>query len=329
MKRKLSNEQEQQIIERYQAGETPQAIAPDYGLHQATVVKILKRNGIKTRSSKESHLSILSDAQVQEIVSRYQSGESSTSIARDYENVSDSLICHLLKRNKVRMRLASETRRYSLNEHVFDILTESAAYWVGFLMADGCIIESGNSYRIQLALQRQDVAHITAFQQFVGTSNKVTFNQNAAKISLSSTQLAQKLSEYGVVPRKSLIAVASPSVAYNRHFWRGVFDGDGSIGTYWNKSNGRSSVSIGLAGSARIVAQFKDFLESEGIRSKASIRPCQNIYQYRLSNWPAVAAAQILYTDSTIYLPRKYQKYIEALEIQQTSLRLDKKTERL
>jgi hypothetical protein len=44
-------------------------------------------------------------------------------------------------------------RIYTLNEKAFDQLTDEAAYWVGFLLADGCIYRDRSG-----ALQRKPAA---------------------------------------------------------------------------------------------------------------------------------------------------------------------------
>ncbi len=41
--------------------------------------------------------------------------------------------------------------KYIINSNAFSTLTPESAYWVGFLMADGCISNKGRSIKLQLA----------------------------------------------------------------------------------------------------------------------------------------------------------------------------------
>ena len=56
-------------------------------------------------------------------------------------------------------------RTCQLNEQAFSKLTPEAAYWVGFLMADGSIV--GRSVGIALALK--DAGHLELFRAFMGS----------------------------------------------------------------------------------------------------------------------------------------------------------------
>lgn len=49
--------------------------------------------------------------------------------------------------------------KYSLNENFFqEINTEEKAYWLGFLMADGCILDQPQrSKRLTVALKEKDI----------------------------------------------------------------------------------------------------------------------------------------------------------------------------
>src|ERR1700676_2904171 len=53
-------------------------------------------------------------------------------------------------------------------------LNEESAYWIGFLMADGCIKNTRKGYRvINLELTETDLNHIEKFKIFVKSNNKI------------------------------------------------------------------------------------------------------------------------------------------------------------
>jgi DNA-binding transcriptional regulator WhiA len=65
---------------------------------------------------------------------------------------------------------------YTVNEAVFDTITEESAYWLGFLMADGSINtgKTGNP-RIALTLAERDREHLVKFRKFLNCSNQILF----------------------------------------------------------------------------------------------------------------------------------------------------------
>ena len=65
-------------------------------------------------------------------------GKSVRFLARK-NNVSHPYISSLLKREGVKVKSASDTIKLNVNERAFDEINEESAYWLGFLMADGCI----------------------------------------------------------------------------------------------------------------------------------------------------------------------------------------------
>jgi hypothetical protein len=69
-------------------------------------------------------------------------------------------------------------KKYSLDESVFDILTEKALYWIGFLMTDGWISKerTGNP-RIGLVLAEKDYGHLVKFSKFLRCTNSKAFNK--------------------------------------------------------------------------------------------------------------------------------------------------------
>ena len=74
------------------------------------------------------------------IVARYLSGESSAHIARDF-GIHSTNIRGILRRRGVQMRTNSEAQtRLPLNHEAFDVLTPEAAYWCGFIAADGTVV---------------------------------------------------------------------------------------------------------------------------------------------------------------------------------------------
>ena len=169
----------------------------------------------------------LNKKQIATVIRLYSMGGSSVKLSRQF-GVSSVAIRGLLKRRGIILRDMSLSRRtHTLNETCFDEINDASAYWIGFLIADGCIYRN----EIILALASRDKSHLEKFRRFLNSSHPITkTNVGAYVIRFRSTPLCEKLKSYGVTSQKSLYAKTIPLLACNQHFWRGVFDGDGYLG---------------------------------------------------------------------------------------------------
>jgi hypothetical protein len=124
-------------------------------------------------------------------------------------------------------------------------------------------------------------------------------------------------------PRKSFTAKVK-ELENDRHFWRGVIDGDGSIGIYPRKlSNGgvRYVAWLSLIGSINLVTQFKAFLRCYLQQEVPNIFPAKlnsEVYGISLGDKRAVEAIRLLYDRSSIALERKLERARSILEWHKT-----------
>ncbi len=198
---------------------------------------------------------------------------------------------------------------HSLNESVFDIITEKSAYWIGFIMSDGNIYFGGQGNpRISVKLGEQDYNHLAKFKIFLNCSNPIVRKIERTRgrefvecvLRFSSKKLAHKLIEFGITPRKSLTAKVI-GLENNKHFWRGVLDGDGSI----VNRNGRDADTIVLTSNNDLLCQFKDFIQRNISGSPVAIRQHGNINQLHVYSNTARMVAQLLYRGCNVALDRK------------------------
>jgi transposase-like protein len=101
----LADSDRNEVIERYLAGETANALASIYDVNPATVFAILQRAGIKSRYR------ILTDRDIAAATEMYENGQSLASIARHFD-VSDGTVLHAFRRHVVPTR-AQGTNRWS------------------------------------------------------------------------------------------------------------------------------------------------------------------------------------------------------------------------
>jgi len=100
----LSKEQEDEAVYRYIQGESSVEIAKSLGFTNGYILKVVRERGLATRTLKESKILLAEkNLDVDEIIKRYQSGESSISIAQDYEVTGQGLI-YLLRRHNIEIR---------------------------------------------------------------------------------------------------------------------------------------------------------------------------------------------------------------------------------
>lgn len=116
------------------------------------------------------------------------------------------------------------------NSARFIHLTPDDLYWLGWLASDGCLDwQSNRGWRVILELKESDKALVERFAVFIGakppTQRKAT---RAWRSCLSSNVIGARLFDLGITARKSNNLVVKPELARSPHFWRGVFEGDGS-----------------------------------------------------------------------------------------------------
>lgn len=248
------------------------------------------------------------------VLSAYRAGLSMAKIAEQH-GVSERTVSNFLRGHGVQARTLADSHRVrSLDESVFDTVTPESAYWVGFLMADGAVTtHRQGAPQIRVNLSETDREHLLKFRSFLKSSHTVSRivlndhrpgwenSQPQASLSVASARLSEALARFGVVPRKSKTAEVRGGLEHNRDFWRGVVDGDGSVGF----SGGRPVLQ--LAGSRPLMEQFLSYVQTVA-ETKAQVRPSGPIWAIGVTGKAAVQVIQALYEGSRVSLDRKRVK---------------------
>jgi hypothetical protein len=122
--------------------------------------------------------------------------------------------------------------------------------------------------------------------------------------------MANDLAQYGIVPRKWFIVKMKGGLENNRDSWRGVIDGDGSMGIYPRKTSigtVKPIPCISLTCGLHVCLQFKTFLENTLGLPMPNIYPIKNSYVFTVHNHRAVRAIKLLYDGCTVVLDRKLE----------------------
>lgn len=208
-------------------------------------------------------------------------------------------------------------RIYRCNESYFSSITsEEKAYFFGLLCADGCNFEP--QYAITLKLQARDRKLVYAFRKAIGYTGKVhrrvpcgAFKNAQRQYScvLRSKVMSLDLTSLGCVHQKTS-KLKFPSCVPRElmgHFIRGFFDGDGSI--YGGVQ--RTPV-VSFLSTKKFCVSLKHYFSESGIKS--SIRKVNGTYELTVVRIACVKLLfHLLYDSATIFLPRKRDKFIAAV----------------
>jgi hypothetical protein len=193
-----------------------------------------------------------------------------------------------------------------VNHKAFDVVTNDAAYWIGFLFADGSVIQQQKGAPVvQLRLSEIDRGHVENFRQFLGSTHAITTSppgnfggyrsRASVRFALNSRRLAERLLEMGRYEGR-----IAPELAVSRHFWRGVVDGDGSIFTLKTGYSG-----ISLVGSQRLLDAFLGFLRERNLSGRMTVWPHKSIYELSTAGHLAELIIDELYRNAATALDRK------------------------
>jgi transposase-like protein len=304
--------QKKAAVEEYVSGGNSETIAGQLGIGANTLLTWVRLAGKEVRPKGETQRKYVG-AKLEAILADYRAGMKSREIAIRH-GVCESYIPKLCTRGGVVTR---KPRRF-YDPDAFQRDDEATAYWIGFLMTDGCLHRPKRQGRCQLVLtlQERDTDHVRLLQRYMqathpvrhgssictlGPSKRVCRNARLAVSILPHT--VDALLSHGITPRKTHTCQAL-RLADNRHFWRGAIDGDGTI-SFVQSPSGRFTVHVSLvSASPTFIRQFAAFCESV---TGSPVRVFRNgtIEAATVVTHDALVLLRHLYGDATVALKRK------------------------
>ena len=269
---------------------------------------------------------MFSDEKVNEIINLYQNNMTAKSIAKLFGCGQTSIIKCLKKNNIARRPTSIYNRKYNINYDFFkEINCEANAYFLGFMYADGNnYINKTHSYEVNLTFHQQDHYILEVFRKHLSPNSPIKIiidkhtNNKRSVFKLNSKFLSKQLIDLGCVPNKSLILKFPDFIPEYllHHFVRGYFDGDGSIYSKKPTKSGYINYGFQITSTDKFCLKVKEIIFNKfniNCYYKMSC-PKTNQITHTLSvggNLQVMKVLDWLYQDATIYLPRKYNKYIE------------------
>lgn len=301
-------------------------ISKNQGIGERRVSRILKTNNIKIKRPKDfpnQHQidinKIVNDNR-ELIIKLYKVDKLSiTDIAKQF-GIHIPFLWQWLKNNGI----AIEGRNgYKIDEKCFETMSYETAYWLGFLFADGFLLEKSNCIGMNLSIKDEQVLY--DFKDFVKSDGKIFRGKlsipkehnkvkNSGIIStfrFCNKKIADDLRRYGLKGNKSL-TLEWPNIEekYYYSFLRGYIDGDGCICIRKDKR-----FYVAVISAVPFLLKMVDFINADcgigfgivrGGKSKIHIASTSN----RMN---VIKFLDRIYADNEGFprLDRKYQKYLE------------------
>ena len=326
MPKKQSIEIINEIINLYNNGNKVTDISKKLNINNSTIFRVLKRENIKLRTKKNEFTpSTFPQKEINNITSLYESGLSANKIAKLF-NLHHQFILKILRCQGIEIKPVEEQiRKYNINEHFFDYIdTEEKSYFLGLLYADGC--NHLKTSQVTLFLQENDVEILKKLNSFLFEDKPLYFinkngkGKNQYGLCIFNKYICQKLNELGCIPNKSLklkFPIFLEDENLLRSFIRGYSDGDGSINCSIKKRKKTPTFSWSLISTQNFCMHVKDIIVKYTGTNLYLCKTNNNI-TYVLRSGGNLQVQKILdwlYKDASIFMDRKYNKYLELLKV--------------
>lgn len=235
-------------------------------------------------------------------------------------NICELTAKKVLERNNISIYNRQDLNRGSLITNFFEkIDSEEKAYLLGLFIADGCIFINkykNNSKLFTIELQESDSYMIKKIKDLIKAPRKIVIDKrkNESSISVTNNEFVEHLERHGMVNYKPNRFFPTLKEEMYKHFIRGYFNGDGSI---YRRilTNRNPSWHIVFCGHDNIIYNIRNYLSNK--LNIAFNKPSyeKGIFSVKWSSKKdVIALINYLYTDSTTYLFRKYEKAMVAVQ---------------
>lgn len=191
-------------------------------------------------------------------------------------------------------------RKNNFNVNFFEeIDTEEKAYFLGFIAADGWV---SKERELSINLHNKDEEILEKFCELIGSQKeKIRIKDVKYRLLLlCSKKIVEDLGKYGIVQNKTKVLTFPKELKRELiiHYIRGIFDGDGHIGTHQ---------CIFVTGSDKFAEEFTEILKKQfnlipTIRKEKNT----NIFTFNRRDHTFI---KNLYENSTIFLKRKKESF--------------------
>ena len=253
------------------------------------------------------------------LVKLYNDGLTGTQVAEQLR-CGQVAVYQRLWKHGISPRSEGRGRRLRVNQAFFDVIdTEKKAYWLGFITADGNV--NGTRDTMCISLASRDKEHLRKFVNDIESEAPITdFTRTTrgtvvfgSRVAIHSKKLCSALVNLGVTERKSFTVKPCDDIPEHlmRHYWRGVFDGDGCIYARQPSRSGYKKFEISLVGSMKIVGAFALF--ARGIsNTTAKVHKKSNVFRVSCGgNSISKMVAGAMYKNATVFLDRKKKLFDE------------------
>lgn len=257
----------------------------------------------------------------------YESGLSTRQVAKSMNICSSSVHAHLKKQNIKRRTI----RRYTLDSSYFDnIDSHEKAQILGFIAADGCIVESGIGKRrktLTIAIHKQDREYLEKIKEAIGYQGPIREipDKNQIVLGITSVALCSGLMKAGIGPRKSLTLTFPNKEQLPRElassYVLGYFEGDGCITSYRKTGSYVPQYRATFILTQDMGQHIKEILDNLGINSwfaKVKYEGSENKNVHTLvvgGNSKVKKLMAHLYKDAHFVMERKYERYLKLLSM--------------
>lgn len=278
-------------------------------------------------------ISKFTEEEKQKIIDLYKIRKTPSQICKEVDSLKDrkpqTLYPILIKAGLYQKKDKNDLRRFKVNDHYFDVIdNEHKAYWLGLLLADGFLSNSGHateSFGISLSIKDKyileefvkDLESTYTVKEYIGKSkfeNSCT-DFAYAKLLIKSKQIFNKLIEYGFTTKKSYDGVVPEEHIPDDlkiHFIRGYFDGNGGLSI----GSGSHLYTLDFTGTKEIIIWILEYFDKGNLKlqERHSDRDNNNVSVKISGDKQIYSIMSQIYKDATIYLNRKHERYLKLQE---------------
>ena len=232
----------------------------------------------------------------------------------DELNTTECSLQKFFKENNIK-KMPYKKDKFLREDFFKDITTEEQAYLLGLFKTDGYVHYRKDSYVVGIMLKSSDRYMIKKIKELFNSNRKIYHDGRIGKecdaIEINSEIMAKDLSKFEIIPRKTYllkdIHIEQIPKHLQRHYLRGLLDGDGTIGY------DEDYVRIGFCGyNEEFVKSFQYAIDEYLERDVHNVIKKANAYNCKWKGKQCLKILEYLYKDSTIALERKKKFYTDS-----------------